>query len=485
MNVKSVEKKEKSTVELIIEVGAEEFEAAINKVYLKQRGRINVPGFRKGHAPRKIIEAMYGAGVFQEDAINEVYPTAYAEALEKKKIDAVAYPDIEVMEVGKDGFTFKAIVTVRPEVKLGEYKGLTAPKADVVISDADIENELKPFVERATRLVSVERKAKKGDTVVIDFEGFKDGVPFEGGKGEGHSLELGSNSFVPGFEEQLVGVKAGDEKDLDITFPEDYHADLAGKAVVFKVKVLEIKEKQAPKLDDEFAKDVSEFETLADFKNDLSGKLKERREADAQREFESALLEQVVENMTVEVPDAMVDYRADQMVQDYANRISSQGIPFEQYLQMMGMTPAQMKEQAKDGALRQVQVDLALGAVAEAEKISISAKEKTEEYQRLADQYHMDVEKVKAAVHEDDMVADMKSKKASEVIFESAKVGKAPAKKAAPKKAATKVEEPAAEEKPKKAPAKKAAPKTEEKVSEEKPKKAPAKKAAPKKADKE
>ena len=445
MNVKSVEKKEKSTVELIIEVGAEEFEAAINKVYLKQRGRINVPGFRKGHAPRKIIEAMYGAGVFQEDAINEVYPTAYAEALEKKKIDAVAYPDIEVMEVGKDGFTFKAIVTVRPEVKLGEYKGLTAPKADVVISDADIENELKPFVERATRLVSVERKAKKGDTVVIDFEGFKDGVPFEGGKGEGHSLELGSNSFVPGFEEQLVGVKAGDEKDLDITFPEDYHADLAGKAVVFKVKVLEIKEKQAPKLDDEFAKDVSEFETLADFKNDLSGKLKERREADAQREFESALLEQVVENMTVEVPDAMVDYRADQMVQDYANRISSQGIPFEQYLQMMGMTPAQMKEQAKDGALRQVQVDLALGAVAEAEKISISAKEKTEEYQRLADQYHMDVEKVKAAVHEDDMVADMKSKKASEVIFESAKVGKAPAKKAAPKKAATKVEEPAAE----------------------------------------
>lgn len=478
MNVKSVEKMEKSTVELIIEVGAEEFEAAINKVYLKQRGRINVPGFRKGHAPRKIIEAMYGAGVFQEDAINEVYPTAYAEALEQKKIDAVAYPDIEIMEVGKDGFTFKAIVTVRPEVKIGEYKGLTAPKADVTVSDTDIENELKPFVERATRLISVERKAKKGDTVVIDFEGFKDGVPFEGGKGEGHSLELGSNSFVPGFEEQLIGAKTGDEKDLDVTFPEDYHADLAGKAVVFKVKVLEIKEKQAPKLDDEFAKDVSEFETLADFKKDLGAKLTERRTADAQKDFESALLEQVVENMTVDVPDAMVDYRADQMVQDYANRISSQGIPFEQYLQMMGMTPAQMKEQAKDGALRQVQVDLALGAVAEAEKISVSDEEKTEEYQRLADQYHMDVEKVKAAVHEDDMVADMKSKKASEIIFSTAKVGKAPAKKSTPKKAATKDEESAAEEKPKKATVKKVA-KAEEAPAD---KKAPAKKAAPKKA---
>lgn len=481
MNVKSVENKEKSTVELVIEVGAEQFEAAVNKVYLQQRGRINVPGFRKGHAPRKIIEAMYGAGVFQEDAINEVYPAAYAEALEKKKIDAVAYPHIEIMEVGKDGVTFKATVTVRPEVKLGEYKGLSAPKAEVTVTDADIDNELKPFVERATRLVSVERKAKKGDTVVIDFEGFKDGVPFEGGKGEGHSLELGSNSFVPGFEEKLVGVKTGDEKDLDITFPEDYHADLAGKAVVFKVKIHEVKEKQAPKLDDEFAKDVSEFETLAAFKKDLAAKLTERRETEAQREYESALLEQVVDNMTVEIPEAMVDYRADQMVDDYANRVSSQGIPFEQYLQMMGMTVAQMKEQAKDGARRQVEVDLALTAVAAAEKIEISAKEKKDEIKRLADQYHMTEEKVKAAVHEDDMVADMKSKKASELIFSTAKVGKAPAKKAAPKKAA-KEEAPAAEEKPKKTPAKKAAAKTEEPAAE---KKAPAKKAAPKKADKE
>ncbi len=485
MNVKSVEKKENSTVEMVIEVGAAEFEAAIHKVYMKQRGSINVPGFRKGHAPRKIIEGMYGAGVFHEDAINEVYPTAYAEALEQQKIDAVAYPKVEVMEAGKEGVTFKAIVTVRPEVTLGAYKGLSAPKAEVSVTDADIENELKPYEERATRLISVEREAKMGDTVVLDFEGFDNGVPFDGGKAEGHSLELGSNSFVPGFEDQLVGLKTGDEKDINITFPEDYHADLAGKPVVFHVKINEVKEKQTPKLDDEFAKDVSEFETLAELKKDLGDKLAERREADAKREFENAILEQVVDNMTVEIPDAMVDYRADQMVEDYANRISSQGIPFESYLQMMGMTVQDMKNQAREGALRQVQIDLALSAVAAAEKIEISDEDKNAEIKRLADQYHMTEEQVKAAVHVDDMTADMKSKKASELIFESAKVGKAPAKKAAAKKSNAKTEESADEEKPKKAAAKKTAAKAEKPADEEKPKKASAKKAAAKKADQE
>lgn len=461
MNVKSVEKQGNSTVEMIIEVGGAEFEAAVQKVYLKQRGKINVPGFRKGHAPRKIIEGMYGTGVFHEDAVNELYPTAYAQALEQEKIDAVAYPNVEIQEVGKDGFTFKAVVTVRPEVVLGEYKGLTAPKDAVTVTDEDIDNELKPYVSRATRLVSVDRGAKNGDTAVIDFEGFKDGVPFEGGKGEGHSLELGSGSFVPGFEEQLVGAKAGDEKDLDVTFPEDYHADLAGKAVVFKVKVLEVKEKQAPVLDDEFAKDVSEFETLADFKKDLGDKLKARREADAQRAYESALLEQVTANMTAEIPDAMVDYRVDQMVNDYANRVTSQGISFEQYLQMMGMTVADMRSQAREGALRQVQVDLALGAIAAAEQIEISDEEKDEEYKRMTEQYGMTLEQVKSAVHEDDLVADLKSKKAGELVFSTAKVGKAPAKKAA-KKAAAKTEE-AAEEKPKR----KAAPKKAKAEAEE------------------
>ena len=359
MNVKSVEKKEKSTVELVIEIGKEEFEAAVEKVYKKQRGKITVPGFRKGKAPRKIIEGMYGSGVFYEDAINDLYPEAYTQAVEQEKLDTVSWPNVEVLDVGKDGLTFKATVTVRPEVKLGEYKGLTAEKNEVTVTDEDIEGELKPFINRATRMVTVEREAKEGDTVVIDFEGFLDGTPFDGGKAEGHSLELGSGSFIPGFEEQLVGTKAGDEKELNVTFPEDYHAsDLAGKPVVFKVKVHEVKEKQLPQVDDEFAKDVSEFDTLADFKKDLGDKLKERRESQAQRDFEAALMEQVMSNMEVEIPDAMVDYEADQLVNDMAQRIQAQGIPFEQYLSMMGMTVDMMREQAKAAAMERVRRDL-------------------------------------------------------------------------------------------------------------------------------
>ena len=241
MKVTSVEKKEKSTVELVIEVGAEEFEAAVQKAYLKNRASINVPGFRKGKAPRKIVESLYGTGVFYEDAINEVYPTAYAEAVAEQKLDEVGYPKMEIVSVGKEGLTFKALVSVRPEVKLGAYKGLTAPKEAVKVTEKDVEAELKPYIDRATSLSAVKRKAKKGDTAVIDFEGFMDGKPFEGGKGENYSLELGSGAFVPGFEEQIIGMKAGEEKDLDITFPENYHADLAGKAVVFKVKVNEVK----------------------------------------------------------------------------------------------------------------------------------------------------------------------------------------------------------------------------------------------------
>lgn len=441
MNVKSVEKKEKSTVELIIEVSREEFETAIEKVYKKQRGSIAVPGFRKGHAPRKIIEGMYGASVFYEDAINEVYPDAYAKAIEQEKLDAVAYPDVEIAEVGKDGFSFKALVTIRPEVKLGDYKGLTAPKAEVAITDEDIDGEMAPYISRATRLVTVEREAKEGDTAIIDFEGFDNGVPFPGGKGEDHSLELGSHSFVPGFEEQVVGMSTGDEKEINVTFPEDYHAELAGKAVVFKVKVKEIKGKEEPAVDDEFAKDVSEFETLADLRKDLGEKLAKRREEQAKSEFENELMRQVVENMTVEVPDAMVDYRADQMVEDYARRISSQGIPFEQYLQMVGMTPAAFKEQAKEGALAQVQTDLALSAVIEAEKIEATDDEKAAEYQRLADQYSMTVEKIKEVVPEDGIVSDIKHKKAIDLIVDSAKVGAAPAKKAPAKKSAKKDDE--------------------------------------------
>ena len=418
MNVKSVEKKEKSTVELIVEVGREEFEAAIEKVYKKQRGKISIPGFRKGHAPRKIIEGMYGPSVFYEDAINEIYPEAYATAVDQEKLDVVAWPETEIQEVGKDGFTFKATVTVRPEVKLGQYKGLTAPKEDVTITDEDVQGELRPYIQRATNLVSVDREAKNGDTVVIDFEGFKDGEPFEGGKAEGHSLELGSGAFIPGFEDQVVGPKPGEPKALNVTFPEDYGAkELAGAPVVFKVKVQEVKEKEEPVLDDEFAKDVSEFDTLDAFKADLAEKLKKRREDAAQHAFENALMEQVVANMEVEIPEAMVDYEADKLVNNYAQRVTAQGISFDQYLTIMGMTMEQMKEQAKDSARKQIQSDLALGAIVEAEKLEVTDEEADAEIKKLAGEYKMEEEAVRKALILDDLKKDMCRRKAAELVF--------------------------------------------------------------------
>ena len=470
MNVKSVEKQEKSAVELVIEIGGEEFEAAVQKAYLKQRNKINVPGFRKGKAPRKIIEGMFGSGVFYEDAINELYPKAYADAVEQEKLDVVSWPNVEVLEAGKDGLTFKATVTVRPEVKLGEYKGLTAEKEEVKITDEDIDNELKPYINRASRMVTVEREAQNGDTVVIDFEGFKDGVPFDGGKAEGHSLELGSGAFIPGFEDQLVGTKAGDEKDVNVTFPEDYHAeDLAGAPVVFKVKVHEVKEKQLPTVDDEFAKDVSEFDTLEAFKKDLADKLTERREAQAKRAFEAAIMEQVMDNMEVEIPDAMVAYETDQMVEDMARRIQAQGIPFEQYMAMTGMTIDMVRSQAAAAAMERVRRDLALGAVVAAENIEISDEDLEAEYKRLADEYHMELDQVKAAAPAEDVKKGLAIQKAEQVIYDSAKVGKAPAKKKTTKKKAEEAEGEAAEgeEKPKKRRTTKK--KTEEAPAEEAP----------------
>ena len=454
MNVKSVEKQEKSKVELVIEVSREEFEAAIDKVYKKQRGKIAVPGFRKGHAPRKVIEGMYGSGVFYEDAINEIYPEVYSQAVKQENLDVVAWPEVEILDAGKDGFSFKAVVTVRPEVKLGEYKGLTAPKAEVNVTDEDIENELQPYIRRATRLVSVEREAHMGDTAVIDFEGFDDGKPFEGGKGEDYSLEIGSGSFVPGFEDQLIGLKAGDEKDLDITFPEDYVPDLAGKSVVFKVKVKEVKEPQAPEVDDEFAKDVSEFETLADFKKDLGEKLQQRRTAEAQNDFESAVLDQLIDNLEADIPDGMVETQLDKIMDEYAMRMSGQGMSMDDYLKMMGMTPEMLRASAKPSALRQVKTQLALEAVAAAEKMEVTEEECEAEVSKLAEQYKLTPDQVKAAVSVDALKQDLLLQKASKLVVDEAKVGEAPKK------------EEAAEEKPKKTTRKK---KTEEAAGEEQP----------------
>ena len=449
MNVKSKEKQENSAVELVIEVGAEEFEAAVDKVYRKNRKNISVPGFRKGHAPRKIIEGMYGSGVFYEDAIDELYPAAYDQAVEQEGLDPVAYPKVEVVEAGKNGFTFKALVTVRPEYKIGTYKGLSASKEEVKITDEDVENELKPYIQRATRLVNVEREAKEGDTVLIDFEGFDNGVPFEGGKGENYALELGSHSFIPGFEEGVVGLKPGDEKDLDVTFPEDYTPELAGKPVVFKIKVHEVKEPQPPVLDDEFAKDVSDFDTLEEFKKDLGEKLKERREHAAEHAFEDAVMDALIENLEVELPQAMVDFRADQVIQDYAERFERQGIPFQQYLQMTGQTLESMREQGRGAAERQIKYEMALDAVAAAENMAVTDEELEAEYKSMAEQYSMEVDQVKAAAPADDVKTTLLRRKALELVKAEAKAEK-PKKTAAKKAEKTEEGEAPAEEAPKK-----------------------------------
>jgi trigger factor len=463
MVVKSAEKKENSTVELIIEVGQEEFDAAVNRVYLKNRNSISIPGFRKGKAPRKIIESMYGSGVFYEEAVNEVYPVAYSQAVLDQKLEAVGYPEIDIQKVGPEGLEFKAVVTVKPEVKLGEYKGLSAHKSAVKITEGDLDGEMRPLIARATRMVDVDREARDGDTAMIDFEGFKDGVPFEGGKGEKYNLQLGSHSFVPGFEEQIVGMKAGDEKEIDITFPENYAPDLAGQAVVFKVKLHAVKTSVPPKIDDEFAKDVSEFDTLDELKQSLKDKLTAQRTEQVEKEYQNAILEQLVSNMTVEVPEAMIAYRTDRMLSDYASRIQGSGMDFNQYLQMMGMTEETLRNDARETATNQIKSELALEAVAEAEKLEVSDEEMEEEVKKLAEQYKMEVDQIKAALSEADLRHDLLVEKANQFVLDNAKVSKAAKKtKAAP------AEEPkdAPAEGEEKKPAKKTTKKTTKKAAE-------------------
>ena len=438
MTVKSCEKVEKSQVALTVEVSAAEFEAAIEKAYQKMRKKINVQGFRPGKAPRKIIEGMYGAEVFFEEAINIAFPEAYEAAVKEKELQVVGYPTVEMVgECTKEGFTFKATAPVYPEVTLGQYKGLSAPKDEVKVTAADVDERLKQLSDRNTRLVSVDREAKEGDTAVIDFEGFLDGKPFDGGKGENHSLELGSHSFVPGFEEQVVGMKAGEEKDIDITFPEDYHADLAGKAVVFKVKVHEVKEKDVPEMDDEFAKDVSEFDTLKDLKADQKKKITEERQKDADRAFADTLMDQVAEGITADIPDAMVEAQCHQFLDNFKMQIAQQGIPYDQYLKLTGMDEAKLLEDAKEPALRQVKMDLAVAAIIKAENIEASDEDVEAEFQKLADQYSMDLEMVKKYLHADQVKDQIVSQKAVDIVVESATATK-PEKKTAKKSTAKK-----------------------------------------------
>lgn len=420
MKVTNVEKKEKSTVELTIQVEAQEFEDAVQKAYLKNRAHISVPGFRKGKAPRKIIEGMYGSGVFYEDAINIVYPGAYEEAVKEQGLDDVGYPQTEVVEVGKEGFTFKALVSVRPEVKLGQYKGLEAPKANVKVMAADVNARLKEMAERNSRLVSVERAVKKGDTANIDFEGFDNGVAFDGGKGENFDLEIGSGSFVPGFEDQLMGMKVGEEKDIDITFPENYTPELAGKPVVFHVKVNEVKVKEVPAIDDEFAKDVSEFDTLKELKADLKKKITDERKTAAQHAFEDALMQKVADGIEADIPEDMVVLQSQRMMDNFKQQLAAQGIPFDQYVKMTGMDEDAIQKQSMEPALKQVRMDLAVSAIVKAENLEASDEEVENEMKTIAEKYGMDLESIKKYLPASEVKEQVIREKVIKVVADSA-----------------------------------------------------------------
>ena len=478
MTVKSCEKLEKSRVALTIETSAEEFEAAVNKAYLKMRGKINVPGFRVGKAPRKIIEKMYGAEVFYEEAVNIILPDAYEAAVKEQELDVVGYPEVELESCTKDGVVFKCTVAVYPEVKLGQYKGLEAPKAEVKVAAADVNARLKEMADRNSRLVSVDRAVKKGDTADIDFEGFDNGVAFDGGKGENFDLEIGSGSFVPGFEEQLIGMKAGEEKDIDITFPENYTPELAGKPVVFHVKVNEVKVKEVPALDDEFAKDVSEFDTLKDLKADIKKKLTAERTEAAQRAFEDVLMAKVAEGVEADVPHEMVDLQAEQMTEGFKQQLAAQGIPFDQYLKMTNTTEADFKSQAYGPAEQQVKMDLAISAIVKAEGLEASDDEVEAEMKKVADKYGMDLDTVKKYLRPEEVKEQVIREKVIKLVADSA-VAVAPAEALAEEEAEA---EAAEEKKPaKKTAAKKPAAKKETADGEEKK---PARKPAAKKAAK-
>ncbi len=448
MTVKSCEKLEKSRVALTIEASAEEFEAAVNKAYLKMRGKINVPGFRVGKAPRKIIEKMYGEEVFYEEAVNIILPDAYEDAVKEQKLDVVGYPEVELESCTKDGVVFKCTVAVYPEVKLGQYKGLEAPKAEVKVAAADVNARLKEMADRNSRLVSVERAVKKGDTADIDFEGFDNGVAFDGGKGENFDLEIGSGSFVPGFEEQLIGMKAGEEKDIDITFPENYTPELAGKPVVFHVKVNEVKVKEVPAVDDEFAKDVSEFDTLKELKADIKKKMTAERTEAAQRAFEDVLMAKVAEGVEAEIPHEMVELQAERMMEQFKQQLAAQGIPFDQYLKMTGTTEADFRKQADGPAAEQVKMDLAVEAIIKAEGLEATDEDVENELKHVAEKYGMDLETVKKYLRPEDVKEQVIREKAVKVVADSA-VAVAPAEE----KAELEAEGEVVEKKPAKKPA--------------------------------
>ena len=398
-----VEKLEKNMAKLTIEVDAEEFSRAVENAYQKNKGKISVPGFRKGKVPRKMIEQMYGKGVFYEDAANEIIPDAYEKAVEECEETIVSSPKIDVTQIeeGKP-FIFTAEVALKPEVTLGAYKGIEVEKVDTTVTDEEIEEDLQQQRENNARTVSVEgRSVQNGDIAVIDYEGFVDGVAFEGGKGENHNLTIGSHSFIDTFEEQLIGKNAGESCEVHVTFPEEYHAkELAGKPAVFQVTVKEIKEKQLPELNDEFAGEVSEFETLAEYKDDIRKKLTEKKEEDAKAKKEDDVIQAIIDGAQMDIPEAMVETQQRQLVDDFAQRLQMQGLSMDQYFQFTGMTYDKMMEQVKPQAESRIQSRLVLEAVAAAENITASEEEYDAEIGRMAKMYQLEADKVKEMMGE-------------------------------------------------------------------------------------
>ncbi len=416
---------EKNMVKLVIESTAEEFEAGLNTAYNKNKSKISLPGFRKGKAPRKMIEKMYGAEVFYEDAANSIIPDAYAKAADECGLELVSQPKINVtqLEAGKP-FIFEAVVAIKPEVELGQYKGVEVSKNDVEATDADVEEELKRVQDQNSRTVAVsDRAVKDGDNTVIDFEGFVDGVAFDGGKGTDYPLTIGSHSFIDNFEEQIIGMNIGDEKEINVTFPEEYHAEeLKGKPAVFKVKVKEIKEKQLPELNDEFAQDVSDFDTLAEYRDDLKKKIETRKANEAKAKKEDEAIAKIIETSKMDIPEAMVDTQVNRMVEDFAQRLQQQGLSVEQYFQYTGMTADKIMDEMKPEAVKRIQSRLVLEAIVKAENIETSDDEFEAELKKMADAYKMELDQIKEFMgdyEKKQIREDLAIQKAVELIVDS------------------------------------------------------------------
>lgn len=421
-----VETLEKSMAKLTIEVSAEEFETALDKAYKKNKNKISLPGFRKGKAPRAMIEKMYGTGVFYEDAANDLIPGAYESAAKESELEIVAQPSIDVTQIEKGKpFIFTATVAVKPEVTLGDYKGIEVEKKNAEVTDEELQAEIDKVRESNSRMITVEDRAvQDGDITTIDFEGFVDGEPFEGGKGENYPLTIGSHSFIDNFEEQLIGKNIGEETEVNVTFPEQYQAEeLQGKPAVFKVTIKEIKVKELPELDDDFAQDVSEFDTVDEYKEDLKKKLLENKEAALKREKEEDVVGKIIENATMEIPDPMVDTQVRQMVQEFSQRIQSQGLSLQQYMQFTGMTPESLTNELQPQALKRIQSRLVLEAVVAAENIETSDEDLEKELEKMAEMYQMEADKLKELVGEEEkkqIALDLAVQKAVELVVDAA-----------------------------------------------------------------